>query len=71
MVGYQYQGGTVLRFKRKLNTCDGDDLVVTNDTFRLLWFYSSEDPLSGENSLPHLKPERSGERSIHLYEASR
>lgn len=29
IVGYQYQGGTVLRFKRKLNTCDGDDLVIT------------------------------------------
>lgn len=29
VVGYQYQGGTVLRFKRKLNTCDGDDLVIT------------------------------------------
>lgn len=29
IVGYQYQGGTVLRFTRKLNTCDGDDLVIT------------------------------------------
>ena len=29
VVGYQYQGGTVLRFKRKINTCDGDDLVIT------------------------------------------
>ena len=29
VVGYQYQGGTVLRFRRKLNTCDGDDLVIT------------------------------------------
>lgn len=29
VVGYQYQGGTVLRFKRKINTCDGDDLIIT------------------------------------------
>ncbi len=37
----------------------------------MLWFYSTKDPLSGENSLPHLEPERTGERSLHLYEASR
>jgi len=29
VVGYEYQGGTVLRFKRKLQTCDGEDLVIT------------------------------------------
>ncbi len=45
--------------------------MITNDTFRVLWFYSSSDPLSGEHSLPHLRPDRRGERSLHLYEASR
>ena len=29
MVGYQYQDNTVLRFKRKINTCDGEDLAIT------------------------------------------
>ena len=29
IVGYQYQDNTVLRFKRKLNTCDGEDLAIT------------------------------------------
>ena len=28
-LGYEYQDSTVLRFSRKLNTCDGDDLIVT------------------------------------------
>ena len=28
-LGYEYQDSTVLRFRRKLNTCDGDDLIVT------------------------------------------
>ena len=29
VLGYEYQDSTVLRFTRKLNTCDGDDLIVT------------------------------------------
>ena len=29
IVGYQYQENTVLRFKRKINTCDGEDLAIT------------------------------------------
>lgn len=70
IVGYQYQDSTVLRFKRKLNTCDGDDLVITNDTFRLRWFYSSKDPRS-EMDLPYLEAERQGQRAIHLYETSK
>ena len=93
IVGYQYQDSTVLRFRRKLNTCDGDDLIVTvrvdsrvmyeatvnmlsqylitqNDTFRLVWSYHPDDPFS-ERELPSLVPERTGSRSIHLYESAR
>ena len=29
IVGYQYQDNTVLRFKRKINTCDTEDLAIT------------------------------------------
>ena len=29
VVGYQYQDNTVLRFKRKINTCDQEDLAIT------------------------------------------
>ena len=41
VVGYQYQGGTVLRFKRKINTCDGDDLVITVRIFRVFSNFNS------------------------------
>jgi len=36
IVGYEYQGGTVLRFKRKLQTCDGEDLVITVSLIHLM-----------------------------------
>ena len=29
IVGYEYQDTTVVRFKRKVNTCDGEDLALT------------------------------------------
>ena len=29
IVGYEYQDTTVIRFKRKVNTCDGEDLALT------------------------------------------
>ena len=29
IVGYQYQDSTVIRFKRKINTCDGEDITIT------------------------------------------
>jgi hypothetical protein len=31
-LGYEYQDSTVLRFTRELNTCDGDDLIITVNT---------------------------------------
>eukprot|EP00095_Tigriopus_kingsejongensis_P000886 snap_masked-scaffold409_size180341-processed-gene-0.2 protein:Tk00886 transcript:snap_masked-scaffold409_size180341-processed-gene-0.2-mRNA-1 annotation:"hypothetical protein DAPPUDRAFT_62540" len=70
IVGYQYQDSTVLRFKRKLNTCDGDDLAITNDTFRVRWSYSTVDPV-GESELPTLISERQGQRAVHLYETAK
>ena len=29
ILGYQYHKETVLRFRRKLETCDGEDLSIT------------------------------------------
>lgn len=29
IVGYQYQETTVIRFKRKLDTCDNEDLPIS------------------------------------------
>merc|ERR1719305_13468 len=44
VVGYEDEGLTVLRFRRKIETCDSDfDLSISNDTFRVIWAYSDED----------------------------
>ena len=38
----------MLRFRRKIETCDSDyDLAITNDTFRVIWAYSDQDPEPG------------------------
>jgi len=71
IVGYQYQENTVLRFKRKINTCDGEDLAITNDTFHVRWAYSEQDPLKEPADLSQLPPmSRSGSRSLHLFEST-
>ena len=38
IVGYQYQDTTVLRFRRKLETCDGEDLSITVNEFKMIFF---------------------------------
>merc|ERR1719222_760595 len=49
LYGEELEGSSILRFRRKLNTCDTDqDIVVTNDTFRVIWAYSRMDPGRGE-----------------------
>ena len=64
VVGYEDEGVTVLRFRRKIETCDRDfDLPVTNDTFRVIWAYSESDPRAG--ALPVWSDlERAGGRHI-------
>ncbi|ALC44862.1 olf413 [Drosophila busckii] len=48
MLGYENATHTVLRFKRKLDTCDAShDIAITNDTMRLLYMYHSQDPPHG------------------------
>ena len=43
VVGYEDEGVTVLRFRRKIETWDSDyDLAITNDTFRVIWAYSKD-----------------------------
>ena len=70
VVGYEDQGVTVLRFRRKIDTCDTDfDLPITNDTFRVIWAYSEADPGPGAG------PEwaelvRAGGRLLHIYQGS-
>ncbi|XP_066271541.1 DBH-like monooxygenase protein 1 homolog [Branchiostoma lanceolatum] len=42
--GYENDTHTVLRFKRKLQTCDVRDRVINKDTLRVLWAWNDEDP---------------------------
>ena len=70
VVGYEAEGVTVLRFTRKIETCDSDfDLPVTNDTFRVIWAYSRSDPRPG--TLPVWTDlERAGGRLLHIFQGS-
>ncbi|XP_060654521.1 LOW QUALITY PROTEIN: MOXD1 homolog 2 [Drosophila nasuta] len=48
MLGYENATHTVLRFRRKLDTCDAShDIAITNDTMRLLYMYHAQDPPHG------------------------
>ncbi|CAH1233728.1 MOXD1 [Branchiostoma lanceolatum] len=42
--GYENDTHTVLRFKRKLQTCDVKDRVINKDTLRVLWAWNDHDP---------------------------
>eukprot|EP00058_Branchiostoma_floridae_P024993 XP_002610483.1 hypothetical protein BRAFLDRAFT_85624 [Branchiostoma floridae] len=42
--GYENETHTVLRFNRKLTTCDVRDRVINEDTMRLLWAWHDDDP---------------------------
>ncbi|XP_053685805.1 MOXD1 homolog 2-like [Sabethes cyaneus] len=45
LLGYENQTHTVLRFKRKLDTCDvAYDVPITNDTMRVIYMYHDEEP---------------------------
>ncbi len=37
-------------FSRKLNTCDNEDIAITNDTLKLIWSYGIEDQISYHGS---------------------
>ncbi|XP_052873199.1 MOXD1 homolog 2-like [Anopheles cruzii] len=45
LLGYENQTHTVLRFKRKLDTCDvAYDVPITNDTMRVIYMYHDKEP---------------------------
>ncbi|XP_049544997.1 MOXD1 homolog 2-like [Anopheles darlingi] len=45
LLGYENQTHTVLRFKRKLDTCDvAYDVPITNDTMRVIYMYHEKEP---------------------------
>ncbi|TMW45479.1 hypothetical protein DOY81_009441, partial [Sarcophaga bullata] len=48
MLGYENKTHTVLRFRRKLDTCDTlHDIAITNDTMRVMYMYNEKDPPHG------------------------
>uniref|UniRef100_T1GKL6 DOMON domain-containing protein n=1 Tax=Megaselia scalaris TaxID=36166 RepID=T1GKL6_MEGSC len=48
MLGYENSTHTVLRFRRKLDTCDtAHDIPITNDTMRIIYMYHEGDPRHG------------------------
>jgi len=68
IVGYEEEGVTVVRFRRKVDTCDSDyDLPISNDTFRVIWAYSEADPPAGR--APQWSDlSRAGGRLLHLFQ---
>ncbi|CAH1243298.1 MOXD1 [Branchiostoma lanceolatum] len=42
--GYENGTHTVLRFNRKLTTCDEKDRVISEDTLRVIWAWHDQDP---------------------------
>lgn len=69
LLGYENKTHTVLRFRRRLDTCDNHDIPITNDTMRIVWAYDKDEPVGGAvgpNSLPqHLNSNR-GTQSLYL-----
>lgn len=59
---------TVLKFKRKLATCDPDDWQITNDTVKLIWSFN---PTDVENENQFSMHTQRGTRSIMLLEPSK
>ncbi|KAK3729734.1 hypothetical protein QZH41_011200, partial [Actinostola sp. cb2023] len=57
--GSEKDGKTTLKFSRKLDTCDKNDLKIEDGTTRVIFSYSNEDPIS----LNQMK--------IHSYKSSR
>ncbi|KAE8750522.1 hypothetical protein FOCC_FOCC002816, partial [Frankliniella occidentalis] len=67
-MGYENGTHTVLRFRRKYDTCDPHDFKITNDTVRMLYAYHDRDLTgSGSEPLPYHGSQR-GSRSVFLLE---
>ncbi|KFM72379.1 DBH-like monooxygenase protein 1-like protein, partial [Stegodyphus mimosarum] len=68
--GYENRTHTILQFSRKFDTCDQQDLPVTNDTARVIYAYHDEDPLSDEMFSYHGKDKRGSKSLVLLQPAS-
>ncbi|KAL3871757.1 hypothetical protein ACJMK2_039735 [Sinanodonta woodiana] len=68
--GEENDFGTVLKFVRKLDTCDeAEDKKIEDGTIRLIYSYHPRDPASSENLLYH-GPEHRGTKSLSLLSVS-
>ncbi|CAM9565748.1 unnamed protein product [Lampetra fluviatilis] len=56
---------TVMRVVRALRTCDANDRDITEDTVRLIWAYSGEDPAS-ETQIQYHGATTRGSKSVQL-----
>ncbi|KAJ8300645.1 hypothetical protein KUTeg_022164 [Tegillarca granosa] len=61
--GEENDFGTVIKFVRKLDTCDNDDIKITDDTMRLIYAYHPDDPSSMDSLVWH-GASRRGTRSV-------
>ncbi|XP_023029153.2 DBH like monooxygenase olf413 [Leptinotarsa decemlineata] len=69
LLGYENNTHTVLRFRRRLDTCDHHDIPITNDTMRIIWAFHESEPMGGAvapNSLPQHDMTSRGSQSLYL-----
>ncbi|KAK3088535.1 hypothetical protein FSP39_020262 [Pinctada imbricata] len=63
--GEENSFGTVLKMVRKFDTCDQNDMKITNDTIRTIWSYHTNDP-ADDISIPYHGPTNRGSKSLML-----
>nr|XP_042896022.1 DBH-like monooxygenase protein 1 isoform X2 [Parasteatoda tepidariorum] len=63
--GYENITHTILQFSRKFDTCDQQDIPITNDTARVIYAYHDDDPSSDDHFMYHGKHRR-GSKSLML-----
>ncbi|XP_050302143.1 MOXD1 homolog 2 [Anthonomus grandis grandis] len=69
LLGYENSTHTVLRFRRRLDTCDHHDIPITNDTMRIVWAFHKDEPAGGAvgpKSLPRHELANRGAQSLFL-----
>ncbi|KAK3101729.1 hypothetical protein FSP39_005907 [Pinctada imbricata] len=69
LLGFENSFGTILKFTRKIITCDPDDMDITEATMRAIYSYHPDDP-QDENSIPYHGFTTRGARSIMLLSKS-
>lgn len=58
-------GKTIMKMKRKFDTCDSEDNKIEGGTTKVIYAYHPDDP-SSENEIPKHSPQNRGARSLML-----